>query len=90
MATLLTAGTAFACVMEMPRPGESQAAREERWRSEAHAYALRTQRDLWTRADRVFIATVTEPEPPEAPPYDPRRDGPPRPPRLAKVDLDGC
>ncbi|ATQ43138.1 hypothetical protein [Caulobacter mirabilis] len=88
-ATFLSTGSAVACVMEAPLPGETAEAAQARWRSEAQASALRTQRDLWTQADRVFVATAAEPEPPEAPRYDPRRDGPPRPPRLVMVDVNG-
>lgn len=45
------------------------------------------QEGYWARADRVFLARRVEPDdPPPLPerPYDPRRDGPPRPPERVR------
>lgn len=80
---------AQACVPVMPeepRPGETEEARQLRHQEELQASIRGWQLDLWTRADRVFLARVTEPEPDPPPPepprrrYDPRRGPPPIPP----------
>lgn len=75
-----------------PRPGETEEARQIREREELQAQVRGWQLDLWTRADRVFLARVSqsEPEPPPPPPqrrYDPRRGGPPPVPPPVMVPL---
>jgi hypothetical protein len=87
-------GGATACVAALPMPGESQEAMDARLAAQMAAYELERQRGLWSSADRVFTARVSIPVIPDPPPlrrYDPRRDGPPRPPKpvpLPRLDFE--
>lgn len=83
---LLSAGPALACSMVPSLPGETSEARSVRLEVEAQAYERDRQKDLWRSADRVFTARVDRPAPPAAAAYDPRRDGPPEPPKPVKFD----
>lgn len=54
-------GPAFACVPASPLPGETAEAMTVRLQAEHLAFQQRDQRDLWARADHVFIARVVSP-----------------------------
>lgn len=83
-------GIATACLPAMSKPGETPEAARARWAAEADAYERNRQHDLWTKADRVFTARVSrgfELPPPPRRSYDPRRDGPPKPPEPVEVPV---
>lgn len=87
----MAAAPALACVPAPWIHGETEAARTARLVAEAEAYERDRQTALWAKADRVFTARVSLPvDPPPPPPgqlYDPRRDGPPKPPKLIPVPV---
>lgn len=74
---------AYACVPALPDPllpGETPGAWQARQQARRDASIAQGQRELWARADRVFLARVSEPEPEPLPAprrYPPRRGGPP-------------
>ncbi len=87
---------AQACSLAPPDPflpGDTQETWQARQKAKLDAAIIEWQRDLWTRADRVYLARVSEPEP-EPPPslgrHKPRRGGPPPlippPPVIVAID----